>query len=108
MTHGEASPEFIAESQEIVDALNRDLLAAESSARNGEVDPELIDVLQMGGVNVAFGNFGDTTDCDGFFGFIIEAFLGLFSGANVGKMIVHLERGSTPEANDTPPTQPGR
>jgi len=41
------------------------------------VDPEKVDVAQQGGVVVQFGNFSDTTNCDGFFGFIVEAFIGL-------------------------------
>ena len=41
------------------------------------IDPEKVDVAQQGGVAVQFGNFSDSTDCDGFFGFIVEAFIGL-------------------------------
>ncbi len=40
-------------------------------------DPEQVDVAQIGGVAVQFGSFSDSTDCDGFFGFIVEAFIGL-------------------------------
>lgn len=39
------TPEFIAEAQEIVDALNRDLIAAETQAKAGEVDPDLVNRL---------------------------------------------------------------
>lgn len=39
------SPEFIAEAQEIVDALNRDLIAAETETRQGEVDPDRVNNL---------------------------------------------------------------
>jgi hypothetical protein len=38
---------------------------------------EEIDVSQLGGVNVQFGSFSDNTNCDGFLGFIVEAFIGL-------------------------------
>jgi hypothetical protein len=41
------------------------------------VDPEQVDVSQLGGVSVQFANFSDTTNCDGFLGFIVEAFVGL-------------------------------
>jgi hypothetical protein len=41
------------------------------------LDPEQVDVTQIGGVAVQFGNFSDTTNCDGFLGFIVEAFIGL-------------------------------
>ncbi len=41
------------------------------------VDPEQVDVNQLGGVAVQFANFSDTTNCDGFLGFIVEAFVGL-------------------------------
>jgi hypothetical protein len=41
------------------------------------LDAEKVDVSQLGGVSVQFGNFSDSTDCDGFFGFIVEAFIGL-------------------------------
>ena len=36
------SPEFVAEAQEIVDALNRDLIAVEDEMRTGsdEIDPD--------------------------------------------------------------------
>jgi Glucodextranase, domain B len=43
-------------------------------------DPTRIDVTQLGGVAVSFGNFSRTTDCDGIFGFVVEAFLDLFVG----------------------------
>ena len=39
------TPEFIAEAQEIVDSLNRGLIAAEAGARDGEVDPDQINEL---------------------------------------------------------------
>jgi hypothetical protein len=41
------------------------------------VDPSEIDVTQLGGANLVFGGFSDSTDCDGFLGFIVEAFIGL-------------------------------
>ena len=41
-------------------------------------DPNEVDVTQLGGVTVAFGNFNDSTDCGGFLGFIVEFFIGLF------------------------------
>ncbi len=44
------------------------------------VDPSEIDVDQLGGVAVAFGGFSDSTDCDGFLGFIVEALVSLFVG----------------------------
>ena len=40
-------------------------------------NPEEVDVTQLGGVTVQFGNFTDSTNCDGFLGFIVEAFIGL-------------------------------
>jgi hypothetical protein len=40
-------------------------------------NPEEVDVTQLGGVTVQFGNFSDSTNCDGFLGFIVEAFVGL-------------------------------
>ncbi|MDG2333464.1 MAG: hypothetical protein P8Q97_04495 [Myxococcota bacterium] len=40
-------------------------------------NPEEVDVAQVGGVTVQFGNFSDNTNCDGFLGFIVEAFIGL-------------------------------
>ncbi|MDE0887340.1 MAG: hypothetical protein OSB70_17595 [Myxococcota bacterium] len=40
-------------------------------------NPEKVDVAQVGGVAVQFGNFSDSTNCDGFLGFIVEAFIGL-------------------------------
>ncbi len=38
---------------------------------------EEVDVTQVGGVSVQFGNFSDSTNCDGLLGFIVEAFIGL-------------------------------
>src|SRR5512138_988389 len=54
------SPEFVAEAQEIVDALNRDLIAAETEARHGEVDPERVNSLfrsahSLKGISGMFG-----------------------------------------------------
>lgn len=45
------------------------------------VDPSLIDVTQLGGVIVSFGNFNDSTDCDGFLGGLVELFVGAFVGS---------------------------
>jgi len=42
------------------------------------VDPEQIDVTQLGNVNVVFGAFNDSTDCSGFLGGIVEFFIDLF------------------------------
>ena len=41
------NPEFVAEAQEIVEALNRDLIAVEQELRDGadEVDPDRINTL---------------------------------------------------------------
>jgi len=41
------SPEFVAEAQEIVDALNRDLIAVEDEMRTGadEIDPDRLNNL---------------------------------------------------------------
>lgn len=55
-----ASPEFIAEAQEIVDALNRDLIAAEQASRTGEVEPDLVNTLfrsahSLKGISGMFG-----------------------------------------------------
>jgi len=44
------------------------------------IDPSNIDVSQIGGVNVVFGGFSDSTDCEGFLGFIVEALVSLFVG----------------------------
>lgn len=44
------------------------------------VDPSDVDVTQLGNVSVSFGGFSDSTDCDGFLGFIVEAFIGLVIG----------------------------
>jgi hypothetical protein len=44
------------------------------------VDPSSVDVSQLGGVGVSFSSFNDSTDCDGFLGFIVEAFIGLVIG----------------------------
>jgi hypothetical protein len=44
------------------------------------VTPAEIDVFQIGGVNVVFGAFNDSTDCSGFFGGIVEFFLDLLVG----------------------------
>lgn len=41
------------------------------------LDAEKVDVSQLGSVSVQFSNFSDSTDCDGFFGFIVEAFISL-------------------------------
>lgn len=54
------NPEFIAEAQEIVDALNRDLIAAENEAKQGEVSPERINNLfrsahSLKGISGMFG-----------------------------------------------------
>ena len=43
-------------------------------------DPQFVDVEQLGGANVAFGGFSNTTDCDGIFGSILELFIGLLVG----------------------------
>ncbi len=37
------------------------------------VDRSNIDVNQIGGVNVSFANFNQSTSCDGIFGFLVEA-----------------------------------
>lgn len=50
------------------------------------VDPSEIDVDQLGGVAVAFGGFSDSTDCNGFLGFIVEALVSLFVGDVQGLM----------------------
>ena len=39
-------------------------------------DPQFVDVEQIGGANVLFGGFSDSTDCDGIFGGILELFIG--------------------------------
>ncbi len=54
------SPEFVAEAQEIVDALNRDLIAAEAEAKAGEVDPDRVNTLfrsahSLKGISGMFG-----------------------------------------------------
>lgn len=59
MTDG-ISPEFIAEAQEIVDALNASLIAAEAESREGEVEPGLINNLfrsahSLKGISGMFG-----------------------------------------------------
>jgi two-component system, chemotaxis family, sensor kinase CheA len=60
MSPSSVSPEFLAEAQEIVDALNRDLIAAESEARKGEVDPDRVNNLfrsahTLKGISSMFG-----------------------------------------------------
>ncbi|MBI3178464.1 MAG: Hpt domain-containing protein, partial [Deltaproteobacteria bacterium] len=45
MAKGGATTEFLAEAQEIVDALNRDLIAADQEARAGDVDPDRVNGL---------------------------------------------------------------
>ncbi|MBI5507671.1 MAG: chemotaxis protein CheA [Deltaproteobacteria bacterium] len=55
-----ATPEFVAEAQEIVDALNRDLIAAEVEGRAGEVPPQRINSLfrsahSLKGISGMFG-----------------------------------------------------
>ncbi len=42
--------------------------------------PSEIDVTQLGGTSVSFGGFSDSTDCNGFLGFIVEALVNLFVG----------------------------
>jgi hypothetical protein len=42
--------------------------------------PENVDVQQLGGANVLFGGFSDTTDCDGWLGGVIEFFIDLLVG----------------------------
>lgn len=44
------------------------------------IDPSEVDVTQLGGVGVSFSAFNDSTDCDGFLGFIVEFFIGLVIG----------------------------
>lgn len=61
MTQGnEVSAEFIAEAQEIVDALNRDLIATEQETRGGEPDPARVNNLfrsahSLKGISGMFG-----------------------------------------------------
>jgi len=43
-------------------------------------DPSLVDVFQVGGVQVVFSQFTDSTDCSGIFGGILEFFIGVFIG----------------------------
>lgn len=55
-----ASSEFVAEAQEIVDALNRDLIAVEQESRSGEVDPDRVNNLfrsahSLKGISGMFG-----------------------------------------------------
>lgn len=45
------------------------------------VDPTLVDVTQLGGVGVSFGNFSDSTNCSGFLGGVVEFFIGVFVGS---------------------------
>lgn len=40
--------------------------------------PDEVDVVQLGNVAVAFGNFNDSTNCSGFLGGIVEFFIGIF------------------------------
>ena len=56
------NPEFVAEAQEIVEALNRDLIAVEQELRDGadEVDPDRINTLfrsahSLKGISGMFG-----------------------------------------------------
>ena len=41
------------------------------------LDPEVVDVTQLGGVSLAFSTFNDSTNCAGFLGGIVEFFVGL-------------------------------
>jgi hypothetical protein len=43
-------------------------------------DPSNVDVVQLGGANVIFGGFNDTTDCAGFLGGVVEFFIDLLVG----------------------------
>ena len=54
------SSEFVVEAQEIADALNRDLIAAEQESRAGEVDPDRVNNLfrsahSLKGISGMFG-----------------------------------------------------
>ena len=40
-------------------------------------DPDVVDVSQLGGVNLVFSTFNDNTNCAGFLGGIVEFFVGL-------------------------------
>jgi Glucodextranase, domain B len=42
--------------------------------------PEFVDVTQSGPANVVFGGFNDSTDCQGFFGDVLEFFIDLLVG----------------------------
>jgi len=53
------------------------LILADYELSPSAVDPEEVDVSQLGGVSVQFASFSDTTNCDGFLGFVVEAFIGL-------------------------------
>ncbi len=60
MAPSKVNTEFIAEAQEIVDALNRDLIAAEAESRLGEVDPDRVNNLfrsahSLKGISGMFG-----------------------------------------------------
>lgn len=50
------------------------------------VDPSAIDVTQLGGVSVAFGNFSDSTSCNGLLGGVVEFFIDLFVGSFENEM----------------------
>jgi two-component system, chemotaxis family, sensor kinase CheA len=56
----QVSPEFISEAQEIVDTLNRELIAAETEAKAGDVDPDRVNTLfraahSLKGISGMFG-----------------------------------------------------
>jgi two-component system chemotaxis sensor kinase CheA len=60
------NPELIAEAQEIVDALNRDLIAGDAEARRGAIDPERVNSLfrsahSLKGISGMFGLEGVST-----------------------------------------------
>jgi two-component system chemotaxis sensor kinase CheA len=60
MTPPGLTPELIAEAQEIVDALNRDLISAETDARQGKFDPDRVNSLfrsahSLKGISGMFG-----------------------------------------------------
>ena len=59
---------------------NSTTIAGDYTLEPNALLPSEIDVAQLGGVSVAFGGFSDSTDCNGFLGFIVEVLVGLFIG----------------------------
>lgn len=54
------------------------LIAGDYGMQPNATFPDEVDVVQIGNVAIAFGNFNDSTNCSGFLGGIVEFFIGIF------------------------------